>query len=189
MQQARGIGLTDLRRSADVVADQMSQWYPELEENRERIKEVLRAEEERFSQTLERGLGLFEEIAASDFIAGEDAFKLHDTYGFPPERLRELAAERGLAVDEEEFTRLMGEQRVRSKTKAAAEVSIAVDGSRPTEFVGYETTEALTAILAYEDLGDGTFQAKLEFSPFYPEAARSPTSATSRTRTPARVPT
>ena len=169
VQQARGIGLTDLWRSADVVADQMSQWYPELEENRERIKEVLRAEEERFSQTLERGLGLFEEIAAGDFIAGEDAFKLHDTYGFPLELTRELAAERGLAVDEEEFTRLMGEQRARSKTKAAAEVAIAVDGSRPTEFVGYETTEALTAILAYEDLGDGTFQAKLERSPFYPE--------------------
>ena len=105
VQQARGIGLTDLWRIADVVADQMSQWYPELEENRERIKEVLRAEEERFSQTLERGLGLFEEIAAGDFIAGEDAFKLHDTYGFPLELTRELAAERGLAVDEEEFTR------------------------------------------------------------------------------------
>ncbi|MGH3080531.1 MAG: alanine--tRNA ligase, partial [Gaiellaceae bacterium] len=169
VQQARGIGLTDLWRIADVVADQMSQWYPELEENRDRIKEVLRAEEERFSQTLERGLGLFEEIAAGDFIAGEDAFKLHDTYGFPLELTRELAAERGLAVDEEEFSRLMAEQRARSKTKTAAEVAIAVDGSRPTDFVGYETTEALTAILAYEDLGDGTFQAKLERSPFYPE--------------------
>jgi alanyl-tRNA synthetase len=169
VQQARGIGLTDLWRIADVVADQMSQWYPELEENRDRIKEILRAEEERFSQTLERGLGLFEEIAAGDFIAGEDAFKLHDTYGFPLELTRELAAERGLAVDEEEFSRLMAEQRARSKTKTAAEVAIAVDGSRPTDFVGYETTEALTAILAYEDLGDGTFQAKLERSPFYPE--------------------
>jgi alanyl-tRNA synthetase len=63
---------------------------------------------------------------------------------------------------------LMAEQRARSKTKTA-EVAIAVDGSRPTEFVGYETTEVLTAIVAYQDLGDGTFQAKLERSPFYPE--------------------
>jgi alanyl-tRNA synthetase len=168
VQQARGIGLNDLWRIADVVADQMSDWYPELDENRERIRETLRAEEERFSQTLERGMGLFEEIASGDFISGEDAFKLHDTYGFPLELTRELAADRGLAVDEEEFTRLMAEQRARSKTKTA-EVAIAVDGSRPTEFVGYETTEVLTAMLAYQDLGDGTFQAKLERSPFYPE--------------------
>ena len=168
VQQARGIGLAELWRIADVVADQMSSWYPELDENRERIRETLRAEEERFSQTLERGLGLFEEIASGDFISGDDAFKLHDTYGFPLELTRELAGDRGLAVDEEEFSRLMAEQRARSKTKTA-EVAIAVDGSRPTEFVGYETTEVLTAILAYEDLGDGTFQAKLERSPFYPE--------------------
>src|SRR5918994_67331 len=168
VQQARAIGLADLWRIADVVADQMSQWYPELDENRERIRETLRAEEERFSQTLERGLGLFAEIAPGDFIAGQDAFKLHDTYGFPLELTRELAGDRGLAVDEEEFSRLMAEQRARSKTKTA-EVAIAVDGSRPTEFVGYETTEVLTAILAYEDLEDGTFQAKLERSPFYPE--------------------
>ena len=168
VQQARGIGLAELWRISDVVADQMSSWYPELDENRERIRETLRAEEERFSQTLERGLGLFEEIASGDFISGDDAFKLHDTYGFPLELTRELAGDRGLAVDEEEFSRLMAEQRARSKTKTA-EVAIAVDGSRPTEFVGYETTEVLTAILAYEDLGDGTFQAKLERSPFYPE--------------------
>jgi alanyl-tRNA synthetase len=168
VQQARGIGLADLWRISDVVADQMSSWYPELDENRERIRETLRVEEERFSQTLERGLGLFEEIAAGDFISGEDAFKLHDTYGFPLELTRELASERGLAVDQEEFSRLMAEQRARSKTKTA-EVAIAVDGSRPTDFVGYETTEVLTAILAYEDLEDGTFQAKLERSPFYPE--------------------
>jgi alanyl-tRNA synthetase len=168
VQQARGIGLADLWRISEVVVDQISAWYPELDENRERIRETLRAEEERFSQTLERGLGLFEEVASGEFISGEDAFKLHDTYGFPLELTRELAGDRGLAVDEEEFSRLMAEQRARSKTKTA-EVAIAVDGSRPTDFVGYEATDVLTAILAYQDLEDGTFQAKLERSPFYPE--------------------
>jgi alanyl-tRNA synthetase len=168
VQQARGIGLADLWRIADIVADQMSAWYPELDEHRERIKETLQAEEERFSQTLERGMGLFEEIASGGRISGADAFKLHDTYGFPLELTRELANDRGLPVDEEEFTRLMADQRARSRTKPP-EVAISLDGSRPTEFVGYETTEVLTAILAYEDLGDGTFQAKLERSPFYPE--------------------
>jgi alanyl-tRNA synthetase len=170
VQQARVIGLADLWRIADVVADQMSRWYPELDENRERVRETLKEEEERFSETLERGMRLFEEIAAGDRISGDDAFRLHDTYGFPLELTRELAEERGLAVDEEEFTRLMAEQRARSRRGVAAEtIAIRVDETRPTEFVGYEQTEVLTAIVAYADLGDGTFQAKLERSPFYPE--------------------
>jgi alanyl-tRNA synthetase len=170
VQQARTIGLGDLWRISDVVADQMSRWYPELDENREQIRETLKEEEERFSQTLERGMRLFEEIASGDRISGEDAFRLHDTYGFPLELTRELAEERALAVDEEEFTRLMAEQRARSRRGVTAEtIAIRVDGTRPTEFVGYEQTEVLTAIVAYEELEDGTFQAKLERSPFYPE--------------------
>ena len=168
VQQARGIGLADLWRISDLVIDQMSQWYPELEENRELIRDTLRSEEERFSQTLERGMGLFEEVAAGGAISGEDAFKLHDTYGFPLELTRDLARERGLAVDEEEFTRLMAEQRARSRSAAAFEGEVRVTGPK-TEFVGFETTEVLTAIVAYEPLEEGTFQAKLERSPFYPE--------------------
>ena len=85
VQQARTIGLDDLWRITDVVAEQMSPWYPELSEHRERIREIVKTEEERFSQTLERGLKLFEEIAAKGTISGEDAFLLHDTYGFPLE--------------------------------------------------------------------------------------------------------
>ncbi|HET8873490.1 MAG TPA: alanine--tRNA ligase, partial [Gaiellaceae bacterium] len=170
VQQARTIGLADLWRISEVVAEQMSRWYPELDENREQVRETLKEEEERFSQTLERGMRLFEEIATGDRISGEDAFRLHDTYGFPLELTRELAEERGLAVDEEEFSRLMAEQRARSRRGVAAEtIALRLDGTRPTEFVGYEQTEVLTAIVAYADLGEGTFQAKLERSPFYPE--------------------
>ncbi len=169
VQQARGLGLADLWRISDLVVDQMGHWYPELEENRERIAEALKGEEERFSQTLERGMGLFEEIAAGDSISGDDAFRLHDTYGFPLELTRELARDRGLAIDEEEFTRLMAEQRERSRSAAAFEIDIRVTGGPPTEFVGFETTDVLTAIVAYEPLDDGMFQAKLERSPFYPE--------------------
>jgi alanyl-tRNA synthetase len=169
VQQARAIGLAELWRISGVVTEQLSYWYPELEQSADRIREVLKAEEDRFSQTLERGLGLFEEIATGDRISGEDAFRLHDTYGFPLELTRELAHERGLAIDEEEFTRLMAEQQARSRTKSAEDVALTVESAPLTEFVGYETTDALTAITAYEDLGDGTFQAKLERSPFYPE--------------------
>src|SRR5205823_7954375 len=83
VQQARTIGLDDLWRITDVVAEQMGPWYPDVEANRGQIQEIVRAEEERFSQTLERGLKLFEEVAADESISGEDAFRLHDTYGFP----------------------------------------------------------------------------------------------------------
>src|SRR4051794_30210330 len=93
VQQARTIGLDDLWRISDIVVDQMGQWYPELVENRELIRETLKAEEERFSQTLERGLKLFEEVAARGSISGEDAFTLAATYGFPFELTRELAVE------------------------------------------------------------------------------------------------
>ena len=151
-------------------ASEMQAWYPELEQHRREIEEHLRAEEERFSETLARGERLFEEVAGSGAISGDDAFRLHDTYGFPLELTRELAAERGLVVDEETFTRLMAEQRERSRAGVAVDRARSRSSSGPpTEFVGYEKTEVLTAISALEELGDGEFQAKLHESPFYAE--------------------
>jgi alanyl-tRNA synthetase len=172
VQQARTIGLDDLWRITEVVAEQMGPWYPEVAENRDRIQEIVRAEEERFSQTLERGLKLFEEIAGKGAISGEDAFLLHDTYGFPLELTRELALERGIAIDEETFTRLMTEQRARSRAGAGREEARAAEfpekAGFQTEFVGYEKTEVLTQIGAFEALENGDFLAKLRESPFYP---------------------
>jgi alanyl-tRNA synthetase len=170
VQQAGRIGLDSpfLARLADVVVEQMGDAYRELPEHRAEIARILTAEEESFSRTLSRGLRLFEEIAErGDAISGEDAFRLHDTYGFPFELTRELAHERGLAIDEEEFTRRMEEQRERSRSAGAFEVSLI--GDRPTEFVGYEKTEVLTAIAALEPREDGLFDAKLHESPFYAE--------------------
>jgi alanyl-tRNA synthetase len=174
VQQARKIGLDDLWRLSDVVVDQMSPWYPELEENRHSIQEVLRGEEERFSETLARGLRLFEEVAAKGDISGEDAFTLTATYGFPVELTAELARERGLAVDEDGFGRLMEEHREISRAGGEkSEVQRAADFARgagfETDFVGWEKTEALTQIGALEELGDGTFLTKLRESPFYPD--------------------
>src|SRR5919198_4469681 len=107
VQQAGRVGLEPpyLARLADVVIDQMRSGYPELDEHRDEIHRILAAEEERFGQTLARGMRLFEDVASkgSD-ISGVDAFKLHDTYGFPLELTQELARERGLGVNEEEFT-------------------------------------------------------------------------------------
>jgi alanyl-tRNA synthetase len=171
VQFGRRLGLEPafLYELADVVREQMSATYPELEERRREIGELIRAEEERFRETLERGERLFEEVVASGEITPDDAFRLHDTFGFPWELTKELAAERGLEANEEEFTRLMEEQRERSRQGGGFEVEVRITGGPRSHFVGYEQTEALTAIVAYEDLGDGTFQAKLEDSPFYPE--------------------
>ncbi|HEX7143887.1 MAG TPA: alanine--tRNA ligase [Gaiellaceae bacterium] len=184
VQQGARVGLEPpyLAPLADVVIEQMQAGYPELEEHRDEIHRVLSAEEERFGKTLERGLRLFEEVAEKDeAISGEEAFRLHDTYGFPLELTRELARERGLGVNEEEFTRLMELQRTRSRgaiskdDKRAAE--FAQRAGFRSEFVGYEKTEVLTQIGALEDLGDRLFLAKLRESPFYPEGGGQVTDA------------
>jgi alanyl-tRNA synthetase len=118
VQQAGRVGLEPpyLARLADVVIEQMRSGYPELDEHREDIHRILSAEEERFGQTLARGMRLFEEVVQKGGnISGEDAFRLHDTFGFPLELTQELARERGLGVNEEEFTALMEQQRERSR--------------------------------------------------------------------------
>jgi alanyl-tRNA synthetase len=174
VQQARAIGLPDLWRISRVVGEQMSRWYPELAENQEQIEQILRAEEERFTQTLERGMRLFEEIAGRrGDISGEDAFLLHDTYGFPIELTVELAHERGLGENPEEFTAQMERQRERSRAGAGrAELEAAEFARRAgfeTDFVGWEKTDVLTQLGALEALEDGLFLAKLRESPFYPD--------------------
>ena len=153
---------------ADAVIAQMADAYPELGEHRREIHRVLTAEEERFGETLERGMKVFEEAAARGEITGEDAFTLQATYGFPIELTQELARERGLGVNDEEYTKLFAEHREISRRTSGITVDVRFPGAPRTEFVGYERTEVPTAIVAYADLGDGLFQAKLERSPFYP---------------------
>ncbi len=159
---------------ADTVIEQMGDAYPELLDHREQIHRILGAEEERFGETLERGMKLFEEAAARGAISGADAFTLQATYGFPIELTVELARERGLTVDEDEYTSLMDEHREISRAgggraeelRAAA---FAEAAGFTTDFVGWEKTDVLTQIGAFEELGDGLFLAKLRESPFYPE--------------------
>src|ERR1700759_1624800 len=93
--------------------------------------------------------------ASTSWIEAEDAFKLHDTYGFPYDLTKELLAEQGLAVDDDGFAELMEEQRTRARTGAATAhgsedthgVVIAIAaGTPPTDFVGYETLTATTGV-------------------------------------------
>jgi alanyl-tRNA synthetase len=152
---------------ADVVIEQMGPAYPELIEHREEIHRVLAAEEERFGETLENGMEIFEKAAAKGEITAQDVFDLQTTYGFPPELTEELARERGLAFNDEEYTELMEEHQAKSR-QGGTRYEPRFHGSPRTDFVGYEQTDVRTAITAYADLGDGQFQVKLAESPFYP---------------------
>ena len=153
---------------ADTVIEQMGDAYPELVEHAGEIRQILAAEEERFAETLERGMKLFEEAAARGEITGDDAFALQATYGFPIELTQELARERGLGVNDEEYTRLMEQHREISRQTSKVQIDMRFPNAPRTDFVGYEQTEVRTAITAFAELGDGLFQAKLEQSPFYP---------------------
>src|SRR5437763_1495920 len=151
----------------DVVIEQMGQAYPELIEHRAEIHRVLEAEEERFGVTLENGMAQFEDAAAKGEITARDIFDLQTTYGFPPELTEELARERGLAFNDEEYTALIEEHREISRQGGTGRYEPRLAGGPRTEFVGYERFDVRTAITAYADLGHGYFQVKLAESPFY----------------------
>src|ERR1700674_3883109 len=118
--------------------------YPELRERQKLIGEVVDTETDRFQRTLEQGMEQFEKIAARhpESIPGEDAFRLHDTFGFPLELTQELASERRMLVDHEGFARAMAEQRQRSRRELPNRWSLAKDLPK-SEFTGYRelTTE------------------------------------------------
>jgi alanyl-tRNA synthetase len=167
---------------AATVIEQMGDAYPELRDNHDQIALVLSAEEERFSETLDRGMKLFDEAAGRGHISGADAFTLQATYGFPIELTLEIARERGIPVDEEEYAREMERHREISRAGGGkGELQQAADFARAagftTEFVGWEKTDVLTQIGALEELGDGLFFAKLRESPFYPEGGGQVTDA------------
>jgi alanyl-tRNA synthetase len=170
--QAKRIGLERVHRLPAVVIEQMGDAYPALREHAAEIERIVRAEEEKFSETLARGMKVFDELAGRDAITADDAFSLVATYGFPIELTQELAEERGQAVDVDGFRDLMEEHREVSRgggessaQQVAAELAAA--SVRPTEFVGYSKTSVLTSVTDATPL-DGIRQVvKLEQSPFY----------------------
>jgi alanyl-tRNA synthetase len=184
IQQGRQLGLERgfLGRFADVVTELMGPEYPELHAQRDGVQTWLSSEEESFGRTLEQGSRMLAELIerareeGAEGIASEDAFMLHDTYGFPIELTRELAVEQGLGVDEEGFEELMGRQRDRARASAERtragdqlrERALALAGQAgfQTDFVGYETTERETTIGAAAP-DDGRLLVKLVESPFY----------------------
>jgi alanyl-tRNA synthetase len=193
IQQGHVLGIDQpfLVRVCERVREAMKDAYPELEHEWATIERWARAEEESFSRTLEQGERLLAELierAKADntsWVSAEDAFKLHDTYGFPYEMTKELLADEGLSVDDQGFEELMerarevsraGSSRTRARAEAGGDVHVehddvlrfAREAGFQTRFVGYETTEADT-VLRVAERANGWVLAKLEESPFYPE--------------------
>ena len=126
IQQGRALGLEPpwLARFAELTIELMADAYPELAEQRETILRWVGDEETAFGRTLDRGTALLAQLVAeaqeqgTSWIDAADAFKLHDTYGFPYDLTKELLAEQGLSVDDSGFEALMEKQRVRARTGA-----------------------------------------------------------------------
>ncbi|HEX3239718.1 MAG TPA: alanine--tRNA ligase [Solirubrobacterales bacterium] len=186
IQQGNSLGLESpwLGKFAERTIELMGSAYPELIAQRDVIARWVGDEEESFGRTLERGTELLRSLVAeakeseTSWIDAADAFKLHDTYGFPYDLTKELLAEEGLAVDDSGFQELMEEQRQRARTGGSAtahgsedshdKVIAFADAAPPTRFVGYETLRVSTGLAAVQ-ADNGRALVKLEESPFYAE--------------------
>src|SRR4051812_10929769 len=185
IQHGRSIELPSpfMERFADRALDLLEPAYPELAAERENVLRWAADEEESFGRTLERGTQMLADLIRhahedrTSWIDAEDAFRLHDTYGFPYDLTKELLAEQGLSVDDEGFEELMDEQRSRARMGTAtahgsedhhgAVLSFA-SAAPPSRFVGYEKLRAETSLLAVQG-DDGKALVKLDESPFYAE--------------------
>src|SRR5215218_6008887 len=193
MQQGHVLGVEEpfLPRLYERAVEVMGDVYPDLKREWPTIERWARSEEEGFGRTLEQGERLLGDLVArareenTSWVAAEDAFLLHDTFGFPYEMTKELLAEEGLSVDDHGFEELMerarevsraGSSRTPARAEARADIHVdhdnvlrfAREAGFRTRFVGYETTEAET-VLRVAERANGWLLAKLEESPFYPE--------------------
>ncbi|MEU6642922.1 alanine--tRNA ligase [Saccharomonospora sp. NPDC046836] len=195
VRSARLLGVHEpvLPAFAEVVRDTMGPTYPEVVNDFDRISEVVRVEEETFLATLTSGSRIFD-LAAEEtkrsgaaILAGDKAFQLHDTYGFPIDLTLEMAAEQGLSVDEDGFRTLMEQQRQRAKADAAArktghgDLSVyrrVLEQHGETEFLGYTDLQATARVIGL--LADGVpvpvvregrrAELILDRTPFYAES-------------------
>jgi alanyl-tRNA synthetase len=163
------------------VGTLMGPVYPDLAQKEPHIERVTRAEEERFLETIEGGLGRLDELKGAGAISGDDAFKLYDTYGFPLDLTQLIAGERGQTVDTEGFERALGAQRRRSRAarnvgagrrkaaKGGGGEWVELKAKGRQQWVGYEATRAETEPIAFRQTGD-QLEIILEQNPFYAES-------------------
>ena len=192
MRHAHLLGAADplMHRLAPTLIAEMGEAYPELRRAEAAIVDTLRQEEERFRRTLGRGMGLLDEatahLGAGEVLSGETAFKLYDTYGFPLDLTQDAVRAKGLTVDLDGFDAAMTRQREQAReawtgsgqVAAAGEWFAIRDRLGPSDFVGYDETEAAAELLSLVEDGreiDGavvgaSVQAVFDRTPFYAES-------------------
>ncbi len=167
---------------AEVLAENMGDVFPEIRKKQSHVQEVIKAEEEAFNKTLDRGLKYFDEYAriaegaaratdeAQPLFTGDWAFTLYDTYGFPLDLTELMARERGLLVDTADFNKLMDEQRARARAAQKKEIVAAsnIDTAHPTQFVGFDQFIANGTVLDVVNVKD-KLAVTLDVSPMYAE--------------------
>ncbi|HOC16878.1 MAG TPA: alanine--tRNA ligase [Vicinamibacterales bacterium] len=197
MTHGKHLGMTEpfLHRLVAVLAGEMGDAYPELREQREYVERMIHAEEERFESVLRIGLPKLEDsleraAAAGGVLAGDEAFRLYDTFGVPRDFIEDMAGQRGVAVDRAGFERAMEGQKEKARARhafglatagsAALEAATETLRGRPDQFEGYRTTRldnlAVIALLDEDGRpvpelreGQGGYLA-LDRTPFYAEA-------------------
>jgi alanyl-tRNA synthetase len=186
-RHGRLIGLEQpfLHEVAKTVTDVMGDGYPELRAEEQRIREVIRSEEERFGETLEKGLALLEEATAKlkinkeRVLAGEVAFRLYDTFGFPLDLTEDILHSESMSVDQAGFEKLMQEQRTRGReARESISMESKIQLDREVRFIGYDRLEGESSVLAIYANGAGRTEAfegdEIEIltaeTPFYGES-------------------
>ncbi len=187
-RHGRLLGMTKpfLTEIVDQVIEENKSAYPELAEKSEYIKKVIATEEESFNKTVEKGSQLLNDLIAglgeNGVLSGDDAFRLHDTYGFPLDLTKEILEEKGLTLDEERFKELMLNQKQTARANQAFkggwdEASMNAVSGFKTEFTGYKTLTQETKLLALIKDGESVQSASegdqviavIEKTPFYAE--------------------
>ena len=167
-RHGRLIGLQEpfLHEVAATVATVMGDAYPELRTEEQRIREVIRSEEERFGETLEKGLVLLENATSKlkqdkkTVLPGDVAFRLYDTYGFPLDLTEDILRADKMSVDQTGFEKLMEEQRTRGRdARETASMDAKIQLDRPVSFIGYDRLDGESNILAIYGDGNGKPEA------------------------------
>lgn len=181
MRQLHKLGAKEagMYKLVDSLIKEMGDAYPELARARDVISETLKNEEEKFRETLGKGLKILEEEISktkNNILTGEIAFKLYDTYGFPLDLTQDILKEKSLTVDEEAFKREMESQRQRARKNWVGSGEEKEDGlffklkeqHGETKFLGYDSLESEAEILAIEDISSGKEKVLiLSQTPFY----------------------
>lgn len=170
-----------LHQLLPVIAVQFEKVFPELKAQQDFVSKVIKEEEESFLRTLEKGLKRIDDIISVSSvksvstISGKDAFELYDTFGFPIDLTKLIAAENKLAVDEKGFEAEMQQQKNRSRAAGVIDTEDWVDvvPNNAVKFVGYDSLEVQTKVVKYRKVtskGKEAFQLVLEATPFYAES-------------------